>query len=220
MFRHYDCVIWDFNGTLVDDLDLVVKTVNVQLAKRELPALTVAEYRDVFGFPVEDYYRRIGVDFGQETMAALSADFFADYGPALKGCSLYPGVHAALFTFRQQGVRQFVLSAMEEGMLREMVCHLGVHGFFEAVYGLGHQEADSKISRARELLAEHSINPHTTLLIGDTLHDAEVARAVCVTPVLVSQGHQSVAQLKAAGCAVYETVELLVLSDLSRLIDE
>ena len=220
MVRKYDSVIWDFNGTLVDDLDLVVKTVNVQLAKRDLPALTAAEYRDVFGFPVEDYYRRLGVDFRQETMAELSADFFADYGPALKGCSLHPGVQRALLTFRQQGVRQFVLSAMEEGMLHDMIRHLGVHGFFEAVYGLGHQEADSKISRARELLADHSINPHTTLLIGDTLHDAEVARAVCVTPVLVSQGHQSVAQLKAAGCAVYETVELLVLSDLSRLIDE
>ena len=55
-----EAVVWDFNGTLIDDLDLVIRSVNVQLGKRELPPLTLETYREVFGFPVKDYYRRIG----------------------------------------------------------------------------------------------------------------------------------------------------------------
>jgi phosphoglycolate phosphatase len=218
MSRQTENVIWDFNGTLVDDLDLVVRTVNTQLGKRGLPSLTEAEYRDVFGFPVKEYYRRIGVDFGKETMAELSADFFAEYGPALRKCSLHPGVERVLQGLWDHGVRQFVLSAMEEALLHEMLRHLGISRYFEAMYGLSHQEADSKISRGHELLRDHGIEPHTTLLIGDTLHDAEVAGALGVTPVLVAQGHQSLKKLKQAGCAVFETLEKLSHEDVSGLI--
>ena len=92
MRNKIESVIWDFNGTLIDDLDLVVHSVNTQLAKRGLPALTAEAYRDVFGFPVQDYYRRIGVTFENESMADLSADFFAEYAPSLKNCPLHDGV--------------------------------------------------------------------------------------------------------------------------------
>ncbi len=212
-------VIWDFNGTLVDDLDLVVRTVNTQLGKRGLPSLTEAEYRDVFGFPVKEYYRRIGVDFRKETMAELSADFFAEYGPALRGCSLHPGGERVLQSLCDHGVRQFVLSAMEEALLHEMLRHLGIHQYFEAMYGLSHQEADCKISRGHELLRDHRIIPQTTLLIGDTLHDAEVAGALGITPVVVAQGHQSLKKLKEAGCSVFESLEELSHEDLSDLME-
>ena len=98
--RSLRTVIWDFNGTLIDDLDLVVRTVNTQLEKRRLPCLTAEGYRDVFGFPVQDYYRRIGVTFENESMAQLSADFFADYAPALKDCALHRGALDVLKFFK------------------------------------------------------------------------------------------------------------------------
>jgi len=208
-------VIWDFNGTLVDDLDLVVRTVNAQMARRGLPALTLDEYRAVFAFPVETYYRRIGVDFERESMAELSADFFAEYGPALRSCSLYPGVLEALERVRERGTRQFVLSAMEEGMLRSMIDLLGIGGYFDAVYGLAHQEGDSKLERAHALLGEQKIDSGSSLLIGDTEHDAEVARAVGATPVLVAQGHQNEERLKGAGCDVYPSVEAFAREGLA-----
>ncbi len=200
-------VIWDFNGTLIDDLDLVVRTVNVQLSKRGLPNLTTDAYRDVFGFPVQDYYRRIGVTFENETMADLSEDFFADYAPALKACPLHEGALDVLRFFAETGRRQFVLSAMEQEMLREMIDHLQIESFFEGVYGLAHQEGDSKVTRACELLADFAIDPARAVFIGDTDHDAEVADAIGTSIALIGKGHQSIARLRPIGCPVYDSYE-------------
>jgi phosphoglycolate phosphatase len=200
--RCLNAVIWDFNGTIVDDLDLVVRSVNVQLEQRGLPTLTVDRYRDVFGFPVADYYRRIGLVSDVESMTELSAEFFGVYVVGLTACPLHDGVRDALARFKEQGVRQFVLSAMEEQLLRSTVEHLGILGFFDAVYGLAHSEADSKISRGRELLADHAIRADTALLIGDTDHDAEVAETLGTRVILVAQGHQSADRLRATGCVV------------------
>ncbi|MFC2099539.1 HAD family hydrolase [Candidatus Bipolaricaulota bacterium] len=201
-----EAVIWDFNGTIVDDLDLVVRSVNVQPGERGLSTLTVEGYRDVFGFPVETYYRRIGLDLDAESMAGLSTEFFDLYVPGLADCPLHAGVHKALKRFKARGARQFVLSAMEETLLRSTIDHLEIGGFFDAVYGLAHLEADSKVSRGRQLLADHDIRPETTLLIGDTDHDAEVADALGVSTVLIAQGHQSEERLRATGRPVYRSV--------------
>ena len=191
-------IIWDFNGTLIDDLDAVVASVNTQLVRRGLPVLTSSEYREVFGFPVEAYYRRIGLEFESETMADLAADFFAEYTPRLMRCSLHDGVTDVLETLAGARVRQFVLSAMEEGMLRSMLRHAGIEGFFEGIYGLADQKAASKITRGEELLRDLGIDPTAALLIGDTDHDAEVGVALGVSTILVARGHQAEGKLRAA----------------------
>ncbi len=213
MHNRIESVIWDFNGTLIDDLDLVVRTVNTQLTKRDLSPLTAEAYRDVFGFPVEDYYRRIGVTFENETMADLSADFFADYAPALKDCLLHDGALDTLRQIEARGMRQFVLSAMEQEMLQSMISHLGIEHFFEGVYGLAHQKGDSKILRAQELTRDFEIDPRGTLFIGDTHHDADVAQALGLSVALISTGHQSAERLRATGYPVYESYQ-----DLSQMI--
>ena len=205
MSSHLNAVIWDFNGTLIDDLDLVVRSVNTQLAKRNLPPLTAEAYRAVFGFPVQDYYRRIGVTFEDESMADLSADFFAEYAPALRDCPLHEGALDTLQRLNARGLRQFVLSAMEQGMLRSMIQHLGIQGFFDGIYGLAHQEGDSKISRGQDLLRDFDIDPCTTVLVGDTDHDAEVAAALGVPAALISRGHQSAERLRGKSRYVYSS---------------
>ena len=207
--RQIDCVIWDFNGTLIDDLDLVVRSVNTQLGKRGLPSLTADAYRDVFGFPVEDYYRRIGVTFENETMADLSADFFDEYAPALMDCPLHDGVLEILRQVEARGLQQFVLSAMEQRMLRSMISHLNIGHFFDGIYGLAHQKGDSKIERAQELARDFGIDSRATLFVGDTDHDAEVAHALGMSVALISRGHQSAERLRATGHAVYETYRSL-----------
>lgn len=209
MRSNYDTVIWDCNGTLIDDLDHAVYSVNVQLVKRELPTLTVDTYRSIFGFPVEDYYRRVGFNLETESMADLSSEFFATYGPGLKDCLLHDGVIETLQQFKLIKVRQFVLSAMEEEILRSMIEHLGIDGYFIGVYGLAHLEGDSKVSRGHDLLKGFNIEPREALLIGDTDHDAEVAEALHLSAALVSRGHQSYERLRETKHAVYGTLQEL-----------
>jgi len=202
-----EAVIWDFNGTIIDDVELVVRSVNHQLLHRGLPELTVDRYRHIFGFPVEDYYRHIGLIAANDSMADLSTEFHRLYNVGLRDCKVYPGVVDALKRFADMSIRQFVLSAMEQALLVDALQWLGIRRFFEAAYGLAHLEADSKVARGRELLRDHRIVPESALLIGDTDHDAEVAEALGVDVVLVSRGHQTEAKLRATGRAVYGDME-------------
>ncbi len=207
--KRLDTVVWDFNGTLIDDVGPVVRSVNAQLEKRSLPRLTVERYREVFGFPVADYYRTIGLDPTAEPIDALSGEFHTAYVPMLMDCPLHDGVVAVLERFRDAGARQFVLSAMEEAALRAVVEHLGIAGFFEAVYGLAHLNADSKLSRGRELLHDYNIRPERALLIGDTDHDGEVAEALGLVVVLVAGGHQSESRLRGTGHRVVGSADAI-----------
>ncbi len=202
-------VIWDFNGTLIDDVEMVVRTVNEQLAKRGRSELTVARYRDVFGFPVESYYRRIGLDPGSGAIAELSEEFREVYVPNLARCRLRGGVEAVLGACGDAGLRQFVLSAMEETALRAAIDELRIGPYFEAVYGLAHWAGDSKAQRAHQLVVEFGIDTDTALWIGDTEHDAEVAEAESIAPVLVGGGHQSTARLRATGHPVFDDIHAL-----------
>ena len=214
--RGLETVIWDFNGTLIDDVEHIVRSVNKLLAWRGLPVLTVASFRDVFGFPIMDYYRRIGLDLSVESMADLSAEFHDIYVPGLMECSLHSRVVETLEAFRKAGVRQFVLSVLEEQLLRTVIEHLGIGEYFTGTYGLGHLEGDSKLSRGREMLDDFGIRPETTILIGDTDHDAEVADVLGLAAILVAQGHQSFERLRATGCRVFGTLrQAAAMSELA-----
>ena len=54
-------VVWDWNGTLVDDAKLCVDIVNGILSEHMMPAVSLEFYRDHFSFPVSSYYEKIGL---------------------------------------------------------------------------------------------------------------------------------------------------------------
>ena len=66
IYTPIETIIWDWNGTLLNDLRLCVKTINSLLEKRSLPVLTTSSYKEVFSFPVKDYYEKVGFDFSKE----------------------------------------------------------------------------------------------------------------------------------------------------------
>ena len=75
-----DRVIWDFNGTILDDVDTGIEAVDVLLAKYGLPELKTRErYYEVFGFPIIDYYRRIGFDFEKTDYSILANEWVEIY---------------------------------------------------------------------------------------------------------------------------------------------
>jgi phosphoglycolate phosphatase len=201
-------VVWDFNGTLIDDVSLAVRSINRMLSRRGLPALSMEAYRRVFGFPLAEYYRAIGFELAAETMGGLADEFHEGYLPGLFDCPLHEGVEELLRRIDCAAIPQFVLSAMEEESLSAALRRLGIEGLFAGVYGLNHRLADSKIERGRELLDRFEIPPESSLLIGDTDHDADVAAALGMSVALVAKGHQNAERLRALGPVFEEFADL------------
>lgn len=207
--KRWDVVVWDFNGTLVDDVELALRAINAMLARRRLPEITRDRYRSIFGFPLMDYYRKLGIDVSRETAQGLADEFHTAYLPGLPDCGLQDGVDDLLDLIARSGARQFVLSALEETELRRALAHLDIADRFAGVYGLNHRLGDSKLARGRELVADHRLPAGSTLLIGDMDHDAEVARALGFAVALVAQGHQGLRQLESTGARVEASFDAL-----------
>ena len=204
-------IIWDWNGTLLNDLDLCISTINVLLKKRRLPLLERNSYKEVFSFPVKEYYGSIGFDFETEDFALPAKEFIDLYDARVENCLLHDSVIEVLSFFKEKGTRQFVLSAMKQNMLEETLRHNNIFHFFESVAGLNNHYAVSKIERGEQLISEFNIEKERTLIIGDTIHDFEVAEKLGIKSILISDGHQSKKRLKETGA--------LILPKLNKILD-
>ena len=182
--QKYKNIVWDWNGTLLDDVDTGVRTLADMLARRGLCPLSLEEYKAQFGFPVEEFYHKVGFDMEKESMHELSVDFVETYDKFAGHLALNPEVRETLAAFQEAGKRQYILSALREELLKPMTQEFGINTYFEGICGSDNIYAAGKIERGLRMLANYGIAPSETLMIGDTLHDAEVANRLGY-PVLV-----------------------------------
>ncbi len=204
-------LLWDWNGTLLDDLDLCLSALNVLCARRSMPAVTLDEYREKFTFPIIDHYKAIGFDFSVEPFSVPAQEWVDLYTAGVWAeTQLYAPAADVLARLHDLGFRQSVLSAYHQEMLVKVMRHFGVHGFFEAVLGLDDHYAESKLDLGLAWLEQSQLDPTAILLVGDTLHDHEVAVAMGVGCVLIAQGHQSRRRLETAGVPVLPSLEDVV----------
>ena len=197
-------IIWDWNGTLLNDTQLCVHTINELLVRRELPALSVADYKEVFSFPVENYYQKIGFDFEIEPFEVPAMEFISRYNEQVNNCSLHPDSVKILSYFQSLGIKQYVLSAMQQDVLEECLLRQNIRQFFDHVSGLDNHFAVSKIDNGMKLIADLRLDPSELVLIGDTIHDFEVATELGCQCVLVTNGHQSREVLQKTGVMVID----------------
>jgi len=194
---------------LLNDIDLCVATINVLLEKRKLPLLTPDKYKDVFSFPVKDYYQAIGFNFEKEDFAIPAKEYIDLYNSRVERCALHHPAPEILSHFKSLGFHQFVLSAMENDMLLKTLAHNKILHFFEAVAGLDNHFAVSKIDRGVQLMNEYRMEKNNTFLIGDTTHDFEVANRLGIQCILIAGGHQSEERLKQTGARIIPKLETL-----------
>lgn len=195
-------IIWDYNGTLLDDLSIGLRSINQLLTKRNLPQLNEEAYREVFTFPVKNYYESIGFDFEKENWDVVAKEFIALYTSLLPESKIFPEAIHLLSHFSSLGKKQFILSAMEQSMLTESVQSGNINNFFSEVSGIGDIYASSKIENGKKMIGNHQLAPEEVCLLGDTVHDYEVSKELGCKCILIAAGHQSINKLKKTGCPV------------------
>ena len=208
----YKHIIWDWNGTLLDDAWLSVEITGQMLQRRSLPQLSQQRYQEVFGFPLQEYCARLGFDLEAESFAALSDEFILSYERRRLECSLQPHAVAVLQAINRAGLEQSILSAYRHRTLLELIVHFHLEDFFVAANGVDNDRGEGKIANARRWLEKLSLPRNQIVLVGDTLHDLEVSQAMGVDCILLTGGHQSRSRLEASGARVVgELTEVLAL---------
>ena len=208
VLKNYNHIIWDWNGTLLNDVELCAGIMNMLLTQESLPNITIAKYKSIFTFPVIEYYKIAGHSFERTSFEVLGKQFMDEYELRKNNCKLFPGVAKLLSEIQSKNIKQHLLSAYEQNNLNNILKHFGIINYFQYIVGLDNIYAGGKSHLAQDLVMKIGSNgaAGNILLIGDTIHDYEVAKEIDADCILVSQGHQDEERLLMLGIPVVKDI--------------
>lgn len=218
--KNIKTVIWDWNGTLFDDLKICIATENEMLKARNLPLIDSLErYFSVFTFPVKKFYENLGLDFTKESYEDVAAEYVTGYESRLPECGLMSGAQEVLEEIKRAGMNQVIISAASQISLQKQIAPFGIDGYFSEILGIYDDLAEGKIGLAKEFFKRSGTNPDEAIFIGDTVHDYEVAQAVGCRCLLIAAGHHSRDTLEKTGAPVLESITNVIsfLSELAHI---
>lgn len=181
-------LLFDWSGTLADDLGPVLKATNLIFREFGRRDLTLEEFRTHFRLPFSGFYAELLPEATLEGLEALYLKFFANLNDEVE---LLPGAREILDFCRRSGRRVFLLSTIKAEHFDRQATRLGVRDAFEHPY----VEIMDKREKIREILAVHGLDPAETAFVGDMVHDVETARHGHVTSIAVLTGFDRLEKL-------------------------
>ncbi len=210
LIEKYKHIIWDWNGTIIDDVDLCIDLVNELLKERDIQTITKEEYKNIFTIPVKNYYTAIGFDFKKESFEIVGKKWIDEYERRKFECKTYSGVVEFMEKVNKKGIGQSILSAYSQHTLEGMVNHFGLTKYFTHIVGLDNVYAAGKLHLGQQLIKKLGNGKGETLMIGDTEHDFEVANEMGADCVLLSGGHYNRKRLEKLGVPVINSISELL----------
>ena len=208
----YDCIFWDWNGTLLDDARAAWLAVNDMLTARGLPLITFEQYREYIDVPIVRFYERV-MDMSNEDMHSLSVEFDALWAKHLPDDAVSEATVALLSDLSKRGIKQYIFSSSRNEIILPYLEKYGIECNFSAVLGATDRFVGSKAERTRDFIVSHRIELEKTVFIGDMVHDFDVASLIGARSILISSGHQAESVLLKTGAPVIHT-----LSDIYEII--
>ena len=195
-------IIWDFNGTLLNDTQLSLDVDNNVFEKLGIPCITIDDYRNNMTMPVRDFYSAVGVDYSIHSYETIARLWLDEFNQKAVGVGLVSGALDAIRFFHSQGRSQSVLSASYEPSLRKQCEALGLTSYMTDISGLEDESASKKTEIGRRQLRELGLEGRDVVLIGDMLTDAHLAEDLGADCILVSWGHNDLKRLLSSGLPV------------------
>ena len=150
----YKHIIWDWNGTLFDDIDLCIDIMNKMLIKYNLKQMTHEMYKNIFTVPVISYYEKLGFNTNDGTFSVVGKEFMDKYEERRDEADLYHNTKKVLGTIKNMGIQQSILSGYFQDTLDEIIPHYGLENYFDKLIGLGDVYGGSKIDNGKNLIEE------------------------------------------------------------------
>ena len=206
----YKTIIFDFNGTLIDDCDLCHKILNWLCKEYQIPYVSKEKYMSIFTFPVYLYYKELGFDTSFESFKVIGSKFHAYYNKySYEEVKLFKNVKHVLETLKKE-CKIVCLSASMQQTLEKQLKFYGIDTYFDFIVGLSDTYANSKEEVAINFVKDNNIDTSTCLFIGDSIHDKEVANSINCDYYLLSTGHTTKERLlKETNNVIDDIIEVL-----------
>lgn len=199
----YKYVIWDWNGTLLDDVSASLASVNDMLKERNMAPIDINEYKEYIDVPIIGFYEKV-FDLENEDYDEILKQYNSGYLYHLKDCNIAEGAKKLLENFKNEGTLQIIVSSSNNNQLKMNVEKYGLTEYFDAILGSENYLAESKIQRAIDYINNHGEGK--ALVIGDLVHDYEMALELGADCILTRKGHEKPERLDNCKCRVVENL--------------
>lgn len=206
MFRN---LIFDWSGTLCDDLALTLEATNYVLSQYGRPSLTREQFRAEFQLPYPDYY---AVKTPEAELEDLENHYRFAFGRSQTGVTIIPHAREFMDFCAARGIRCFALTSMDPKAFDEQSRELGIHPYFEHI----HSGIHNKERYIPTVMHMHGLAPDETAFIGDMQHDIKAAHRAGVTAIGVLTGYNNAGQL----CEAVPDILVPNLAALRRLMEK
>ncbi len=200
-------IIWDYNGTVVNDVLASVEAVNFMLDNRGLSHTDINAYKNDIDMPILNYYKTVGIC---DDVSKLSIEYREGLLNNSHLISIFEGVRDVIEAANKKGIKSILLSSLYHEYLIEEVTDYGIKDLFYIIQGMPDRYVGSKTANALEILKEEGVEPCNVLCVGDLKSDAELAKAIGANCVLVGCGHMSRQRLEKTGFDVVDGITDIV----------
>ncbi len=203
-------IIWDYNGTLIDDVYVALNSVNDMLIKRNMQTITIEQYYTFMDTPITKFYENL-FDLNEITFDIIAKEFHKGYKKHLPVNPLMENAIKVLEFAHKMNYKQVLISSSNIDKIIPTLKEFSILKYFDDISGATNNYADCKIQRGRSLIKKYSIKKENIYIIGDTLHDYEFAKEIDVKCILTSKGHDGINKLKNSNA--------IVIDDLMEVIE-
>ena len=207
----YKYIIWDWNGTILDNLQLNFEVENTLLSRRGRRLIRdIDEYHEKFQFPIIKFYESLDFDLENERFEDIARDYVCEYEQRFHEAEIFEDAERVIRYFRTAGIEQIILSMTENKWLFSQVAFHGIDHLFSDILGTGDIYARSKVDIAKKWMAEKGVSGEEVLFVGDTTHDFEVAQSIGCKCILVARGHNSRTALEKTGARIADSLDGII----------
>jgi phosphoglycolate phosphatase len=189
-----ESIIWDWNGTILDDVDNNVNAVNMILRKRNLATISKEEYRKKIKIPIKLFYNDIGLETeNPEIYNLITTEYWKHYNMGYKNYTrINNSIKNILNILNKTGIKNYLLSATQHDELMKQVEIKDMGKYFKEIIGNNNSEVKNKLDKAKELIEIENIKVDNTISVGDMVSDYELAEKLGIKCILYSNGHQEI----------------------------
>lgn len=206
----YKYIIWDWNGTILDDLQLNLEVENTLLSRRGRKLIKdIDEYHEKFQFPIIKFYESLDFDLENENFEDIAKEYVFEFDERFYELEIFDDAESVIREFKYKGIEQIVLSQTEQRWLEKQVSFHGLEYLFTELLGARDIYVKGKVAIALAWITKNDIDASDVLMVGDTVHDFEVAQNIGCDCMLIARGHNSKERLLSTGAVVLDSIEEL-----------
>ena len=203
--KNYKTIIWDFNGTIIDDVGAALSAVNDMLIKRSQPVIDLEKYQSAVDTPIWRFYETVFLE-GTITPKEAVKEFDEGYEKHLQPNPLMYGIVHLLEYFRSLGITQAIVSASHVDKVKNRLKELGIIEYFDAVLGRSDYMAEDKTYLAKDYFDTNNLKSSETVVIGDCVNDFDVAESLGCDCILNTKGHQGRRELSVTTAEIIDSL--------------